>query len=57
MEDITMKKYIKPICETIELNVQSGILASSGGVTDGSKVGQGFTSTDVSYGHDDDNDW
>lgn len=52
-----MKKYIKPICETIKLNTQSGILAGSGGLTTGSTPGQSYTSTDVSYGHDDDFDW
>ena len=45
-----MKKYIKPICETIELNVQSGILAGSGGVTNGSKTGNAYNSSDESYG-------
>ena len=30
-----MKKYIKPICETIELNVKSGILAGSGPAVSG----------------------
>ena len=36
MEGTTMKKYIKPICETIELNVKSGILAGSGPAVSGS---------------------
>ena len=30
-----MKKYIKPICESIELNVKSGILAGSGPAVSG----------------------
>lgn len=52
-----MKKYIKPICETIELNIQSGILAGSGGVTTDSTPGNSYNSGDVSYGHDDEFDW
>ena len=49
-----MKKYIKPICETIELNVKSGILAGSGPAVSGTTSN---VSDLLSHENGDDFDW
>ena len=57
-KDKTMKKtYINPNIEVVNLNVKTGLLAGSGGVTTDSTPGNAYNSGDVSYGHDDEFDW
>lgn len=48
------KKYITPALLAIKIQT-TGMMATSG--LTGTAPGQGYTSSDVSYGRDDDGDW
>lgn len=51
------KTYIAPSCK-IRLVKKCNIIATSGGVGDGGRLGRNYNSTDVSYGRGwDDDDW
>ena len=45
-----MKKYIDAQLQVVRIN--NNVIATSGGVTDGGKLGNSYNSGDVSYGAD-----
>ena len=44
-----MKRYIAPQTDIISVSIQHHLLDVSGGVANGSTLGNGFTSTDVTF--------
>ena len=48
-----MKKiYVKPVTAKETVKMSMGILAASGGVADGDKVGNDYNKGDVTYGNE-----
>ena len=51
-----MKKYIQPIITISELHYETVLMAGSG-VTTGSKLGNDYNNTDVTYSRSSNNSW
>ena len=52
-----MKTYQKPALSIVTLNIEHNILAGSGGLDNGDKVGRSYNSGDVTYSRGTNSQW